>query len=178
MVWPHFIIATGLGELKRYSPQMGQSQSVDRSTHRCSVRVETHAEHFCSPKNGQSCWAKGGRFFTLAQSDSPCNGRSLCPGHARLGRVHSHYSDIWACSDRRSKVCKYYNSMRPPIGYSQHKYAKPFGHDRTTCTACGVSPVAAECDLRPHRDRVGTYTTDHTRHTVASHCAGNVCNQA
>lgn len=38
---------TGLGDVNRYSPHIGQSHSVDRSMHLCvlSIEVEMHARH-------------------------------------------------------------------------------------------------------------------------------------
>lgn len=38
---------TGLGEVNMYSPQMGQSQSVERSMHLCELWIEVvmHARH-------------------------------------------------------------------------------------------------------------------------------------
>ena len=48
MLWPHGMNTTVCGEVNMYSPQIGQSQSVDRSMQRCDSRIaiERQAEHF------------------------------------------------------------------------------------------------------------------------------------
>jgi len=40
MLWPHVIKTTGFGDVNMYSPQMGQSQSVDRSIHLCELCID------------------------------------------------------------------------------------------------------------------------------------------
>jgi hypothetical protein len=48
MLWPHCMKMTGRGELNMYSPQMGQSQSMERSMHLwpVSMEMEMQAMHF------------------------------------------------------------------------------------------------------------------------------------
>ena len=40
MLWPHGMKTTGFGEVNMYSPQMGQSQSVERSMHLCELSID------------------------------------------------------------------------------------------------------------------------------------------
>lgn len=115
-----------------YSPQMGQSQSVERSMQRCEVSMEVgmQALHFCEKLVMYSAHGLHG------QCNLPGNGKSPSQALALFDICRSRNNDIWAWTGDSPTAYICHNSSTLMAVDMRRSSQMPVGVSSTAYTAC------------------------------------------
>lgn len=101
-----------------YSPQIGQSHSIDLSIHLCSPsnEMDMHTPHFYS-QSITTCIR-----VSKIVGCVPCNERSPSQGPFLFDRCHNHCSGIYSCLGHHPTVCTSVCQRYSALGSGSNKF--------------------------------------------------------